>query len=156
MAGFKILLTVSNEADIPKSEFNRLLKTEWTETGEEWHKKFRRSHFAQTAYTKYGYTARSKRYQAFKQRHLGHTIPLVLSGTSRSLSEQKTVSATSKGVSVAMPVRVFNFKSKNSKVDKRKEFTTVIESEVTALESRYQAGLEKQIKTHRSSRTVGV
>jgi hypothetical protein len=83
-------------------------------------------------------------------------LPLVLTGTSLRLSAQKTVVATKKGVTVRMPVRVFNFKSKNSRVDKRKEFTAVARNEVALLENRYQRSLEKRITTHRDNQKTQV
>ena len=153
---FQIKFTVTNEAAVSKQALNAIVKGEWLETGDRWHKKFRKGHFALTAYTKYSYSPRNKRYNFLKQKKLGHVIPLVLSGTSRGLSETKQITAHREGVSVQMPVRVFNFKTRNSKVDKRKEFTTVIPEEVTFLEKRYQVGLERRIKSHQGRRDVKV
>jgi hypothetical protein len=150
----KIDYVVSNESAVAQRDLNRMLKAEWTHMGETWHKRFRRPHFTMAAYGKYGYMPRSRRYNFFKRRSLGHTLPLVLSGTSRQLSEQRTVVATKRGANVRMPVRVFNFKSKTSKVDKRKEFTTVIPQETQILESRFQTGLEKRFVAQRNRRTI--
>jgi hypothetical protein len=152
----RINYIVTNEAAVAQRDLNRFLKAEWTGVGEMWHKRFRRPHFTMAAYVKYGYAPRSKRYEYFKRRSLHHNLPLVLSGTSRQLSEQKNVTATKQSVNVRMPVRVFNFKSKNSKVDKRKEFTTVIPEEIKTLESGFQRGIERQFKQHRKQREVKV
>ncbi len=129
-----------------ESDVKRWVKSAFFDMGAEWHKKYRRPHFSQRAYSKYNYTPRSRTYNRFKKKHLGHTIPLVKTGTSRRLSESHKVVATPEGSRVTMPVRVFNFKTKKSKVDKRKEFTTVAADEKQKLDRRATFHLERDIQ----------
>lgn len=127
------------------------VKSAFADMAREWHKKYRTTHFTQRAYTKYNYTPRSRRYNRLKKRNLGHTLPLVLSGTSRRLSGTKRIFATYKGSRVTMPVRVFNFKTKGSRVDKRKEFTTVASDEKRKLDRRAEFRLEEDIRKFRKT-----
>lgn len=117
-----------------QSDAKKNVKAGWARMAAEWHKKYRRVHFTQRAYTKYNYTPRSKRYNRLKKKHLGHTLPLVRTGTSRNLSESKTVFATHRGSRVTMPIRIFNRRPKNSAVNMRDEFTRVINDEQNDLE----------------------
>lgn len=133
------------------SDVKKWIKDGWFHMGEDWHKKFRRSHFSQRAYGKYNYTPRNRRYNRLKKRTLGHTLPLVKSGKSRQLSEQKKVFATYKGSRVTMPVRAFNFKPKNSSIDMRKEFTSRTPDEQKELDRRATWRLEESVRKFRKT-----
>ena len=134
--------------DAPRSVVKRWVKSGFFTMADEWHKRFRRGHFTLAARSKYNYTPRSRTYNTVKRKIVGHTIPLVLSGTSRDLSETKKVTATSKEGRVRMPVRVFNFRTKNSKVDKRKELTTVLPQERNQLSAMAHLTVEKEAQRY--------
>lgn len=144
----KIEMIVLGPPLIRRTDGNKMMKRTWRDVGNEWHQKFRRSHFTQSAFSKYGYKPRSKRYNRFKRRISGHTLPLVFTGTSRRLSESKTIRATKKNVTVSMPIRVFNFSRKGSKVDKRREMTTVASSEVRKLNNNATRNLERRYRRY--------
>lgn len=133
---------------VKRAAANRMISRSLRNLGAEWHKKFRRPHFTQAAFSRYGYTRRSKAYNRVKKKNVGHTIPLVLSGRSRSLSETKKIRATKNSVTVSMPVRVLNFKTKGSKVDKRKEFETPADFEVETLNNNAVRDLEKRYRRY--------
>lgn len=131
------------------SRRNAMMKQEFFAIGEHWHTKHRPDHFKRIAMSKYGYTPRKPGYVARKMKHTKRNLPLVLSGTSRTLSEQKKIYATANRVHVQMPVRVFNFKLKNSSIDMRREFTTVTKDEVDQISKMTQASLIKQLQNYR-------
>lgn len=134
--------------DAPRSEVRRWVKAGFFTMADGWHRKVRRGHFALSARSKYNYTPRSRTYNTVKRKAVGHTIPLVLSGTSRDLSETKKVTATSKEGRVRMPVRVFNFRTAKSKVDKRKEFTTVLPQERNVLSANAHKTVEQKAQRY--------
>lgn len=143
------LVTISVEYDgvprIGRREINREVKIAYKGMAETWHSQFRDKHFRATAFGEYGYTSRSRKYEAFKKRVAGHKRPLEFSGESRRLSRSKRIQATSKGASVVMPVRAFNFRAKGSKVDMRREFTTVTDREQSTLERQEEQKLTRRL-----------
>jgi len=143
------LVSISIEYDgvprISKREINREVKTAYKGMATTWHQRFRDKHFRSTAFNEYGYPSRSRKYEDFKKRVAGHKRPLEFSGESRRLSKSKRIQATSKGASVVMPVRAFNFRPKGSRVDMRKEFTTVTEREQSTLERQEEQKLTRRL-----------
>lgn len=135
------------EAMTPRRR-NAMVKKEMFAIGEHWHQKFRPDHFKRIAFSKYGYTQRKKSYVARKIKAGAGNLPLVLSGWSRTLSKQRRIIATPNKVHVQMPVRVFNFKPRNSSIDMRKEFSTITSDEYAEFEKMVESGLVKQITSY--------
>jgi hypothetical protein len=127
------------------SQLNSVLRDGFEYIGKYWHRNFRAKKFTQAAYSEYGYTPRKRGYNRNKMQKLGHTRPLEFTGASKLLSENKTVTATKNGVKVAMPVRAFNFRAKNSQVNMRKEFTTISQAEETKLNQVMEQQVVKKI-----------
>lgn len=129
-----------------KGQSRKIIKKTFAERGEHWHNNFRPHHMGRGAFQRYAYTPRTRTYNARKKKHLGHTRPLVFSGTSERLSKQKRVAATSKGVAVRMPVRAFNFRTKRRDGTKspnmRQEFTQITTAEHDAMDKAQQRRLE--------------
>lgn len=145
----KTLVEDNSPTRLMPSVRNKMLRTEFQRMGEKWHKSFMPDHFKRIAFSKYGYTPRKPGYVKRKLKKSLGNLPLVLTGASRDLAKQKKVYATSKGVSVTMPVRVFNFKLKRSTIDMRQEFTTIAPEEITEIEKLAESGLVKQLQNYR-------
>ena len=135
-----------------KRDFFRLFKKSLAYLGKRWHTRFRKRHFSQSAYTLYSYTPRKRAYNRAKLKYLGHTRPLEKSGAAKRQSGSKKVTATRKGVTVKMPIRVANLRAKNSRINMRKEITTVINSEESALERDTVLDFEKRLNRFRQNR----
>lgn len=136
-----------------RSDINKMLTNEWRDMGNTWHKKYRLTHFSMRAYSKYGYTARKKSYNFRKKKAVGHVIPLLLSGEGRMLSGTKNVKANKKGCDVTMPINKFNFRSKGSRVNMRKEMTTVAGVERDDLNKRAERGMARQLNAFKKQYT---
>lgn len=134
---------------ISKRELKQMVADGFERMGIRWHDDFRPGHFSLAAMSKYGYTPRSPGYNKRKRRELGHTIPLVKSGRSRDLSRQRNVTKNSKGARVSMPIRQFNARAKNSKINMRAEFLAETKQESLQLEKEMGDYLEKRISTFR-------
>lgn len=136
----------------PARVLNQIVKDGLAANGEYWHKNYRRRHFHVRAFTYYSYAPRSRKYDRYKRKKLGHTHPLVFTGVSRNLSEGKTIRATPQKVDVIMPTRAFNFRPKNSRVDMRREFTQINREEEHELDRRLEAYAVKQLEGKYSGR----
>lgn len=150
----KITVIVDGAPLIKKTDANKMLKREYRNRGNTWWKKYRLPHFSTVAYSRYGYQKRKPKYNQIKRRRFGHTNPLEFTGTSKQLSNQKRIIATRRSVRIVMGIRVFNFRSKLSKIDKRKEMTTPAEFENKALDKQNQKGLERRITRYRRKTVV--
>lgn len=132
----KISVEVTNDTMVgmSKRDYNATLADTFARLGEEWHAKFRPNHFTSFAYSEYQYQRRSFAYNRLKQRKLGHQNPLHFTGDSKRLSGSATITATKNGVTVTMPVRTFNYKTKHMRMNMREEFTRISSREVAKLE----------------------
>lgn len=151
MIGMNIDGTIYGVEAASRQDVNNWLREGFGVMGDAWHRYYRRTHFSTRASNKYGYAKRAKSYNRRKRRIFGHTIPLVLSGESRSLSETRKIKATKRSVTIRMPVRAFNFKPKNSSVNMRKEFLATTRSEDSDLARRANRRVTKKINEFRKS-----
>lgn len=148
-----VQITETGPIALRQRDLNELIADAYADIALFWHKHFRKRHFTHYGAALYGYAARSIGYLKLKRRKFGHNLPLVLTGTSRQLSESYQINATKNGVTLTMPVRAFNFKTRNSRVDMRREFTTVAAIEQAELEARAQKRLEQKYQSASRSLT---
>lgn len=146
----RIEIEIDGPPIIPRSVAQKMSKREFKRRGETWARHYKDPHFSPIAYSRYGYQKRSRKYNFAKQRRFKHTRPLEYTGTSRRLSKTHKIIATKRSVVIQMPVRVFNLRSKLSKIDKRKEFTTVAPFENKRLDRDQSKGLTKRINNYRN------
>lgn len=155
MLGLNIRVEDDAALNVKRADANRMLKRVLQAVGVRWHKIYRPRHFAMTAYSRYGYTPRAKKYNSFKKRKLGHVLPLVYTGVSRELAGGATIRATSKGVAVTMPARQLNRRPKNSQVDKAAELRRVSLDEAQELQQFAVRNLERRIKRYQRALAAG-
>ncbi|MDZ4858867.1 MAG: hypothetical protein SGI88_07765 [Candidatus Hydrogenedentes bacterium] len=71
--------------------------------GRMWHSEMLKDHFTERASMRYGYSVRTKRYEARKTKKMGHKKPLVWSGTlQKTVAGAVRIRATPKSVKVTM------------------------------------------------------
>jgi hypothetical protein len=133
---------------LTKSDFRHIGRTAMTSVGWLWHRKFKGLHFQPFAGAKYGYARRSPSYnraeQAWgKKRAPGPTRPLVFTGESERLAmssntvRSKATSFEKYHADVIVNAPALNRRNKNTAIDMRREVTTVIPSETTAMNSEF-------------------
>lgn len=115
-----------------------------------WHTEFRPIHFTKRAASRYRYTPRAgqraprgskaykRSYTARKQREKGHTLPLVYTGQSRTLSRLLDIRATSRRGRVVSHARGLNRRPRDrrgrlSPIRMAKELTRLIPTEKRAM-----------------------
>lgn len=152
----KIEVTITDTSGaMTKADANAAVREGYRTIGATWQAKFRKRHFTSFGFTGYGYTPRTKRYDAQKRRRTGQVLPLVLSGDSRDLSENARIDATRNGVAVVSGVKNFNYGG-GKRVDMLKEFRTVIPSEQEELDRRASRAVERQVKREIVYRTTRI
>lgn len=127
-----------------------------------WFQRYLLLHFTQRGATRYGYTPRagqpgsgkawrgSYTYRKLKKFH--HTRPLENTGQGKAQAVgNRKATSTRNSAKAIMPARVFNFRNPASKVDMRKELTTVLDSEQTILEADAQKKADAEF--NRASRS---
>jgi hypothetical protein len=142
------------------SHTKALLKSSWLDRGEYWHKQYRKRHFTLDAVRRYGYQERTKAYNKSKLGTFKIALPLVYTGVSRALSGMGRVTATHKEVKIVSPVTAFNFKPirKDGKppIDMQKEFRTMSDDEIQAMDERQTKFLEKHMNAfQKRSESIG-
>lgn len=152
-----VVLEETGLAALSKSQVKDAVRTQLFAAGEYWHKHFRKRHFQAGAFQRYRYTPRTKRYQWRKlKRGLGNN-PLVFTGVSRTLSEGKTIRATSEKVDVAMPTNRLNLKNTRSKgaiVDMRDELTQISADEHSEIDQLMESGLRRYLTNPTVTKTT--
>lgn len=76
----------------------------------------------------------------------GHTLPLVYSGQSQTLTRMRDVRATSRGCRVVLRSPGFNRRNRFSKIDMRAELTAVSVADRRSAEQTIDATMEQQIR----------
>lgn len=143
----KVNVTESGALAVKQRDANIALKKEYEAAIRTWHRKHRPKHFEAIAFRRYRYTPRSRKYEKWKKKKYGHRLPLVRSGESRLLSQVVTrVSSTPRSAAITMPVRVFNFKPRGSRINMREEFQTFADVEINEYETQMTAGLDRRIR----------
>ena len=154
---------------LTKSDLRAIGRKAIENIGLMWHYKYKAFHFKSFAAAKYGYSPRSPKYRnaefAFgKRRNNGPPRPLVFTGESERLAmasntvRAKATSFDKYHVEVIVNAPALNFKNKNTAIDMRREMTTVIPSELKAMELRFAQvftkGIEQTIARKRGIRRL--
>ena len=168
-----MLLTVTQTESGPtpknlRRHWNDIHREAAVFAGDYWHTRFRPLHFKNLATRRYGYQPRQgealqgakgfrRSYTGQKLQMFGHTRPLVYTGQSETLSEQRTIVATAKGgqfgsatASVRMPTSGLNRRSSPRSPNMAQELRTVIPEEIDEIGQAVRAFLAQrygQIRT---------
>ncbi|MEN0109099.1 MAG: hypothetical protein AAF805_00100 [Planctomycetota bacterium] len=121
-----------------------------------WIRAFLPIHFLKRAYARYGYTPRqgdpgsgrrfAGSYQGNKLLRFGRTLPLVYTGRGRAEAlSSRRATATRRRASAIVPARVYNLRNPASRVDMRKELTTVAAVEQAQLNADAQRKTDAEI-----------
>jgi hypothetical protein len=173
IANFRIHYHGAVPADVDLSQrlFNELRRHAWEKVGYYWHANFRPKHFTREGAREYGYQPRAgepgrpkknfwRSYAGWKQKHLGHQLPLVLTGELREATRVFRVVATSTATSsrlrVILPAAAkANFRHPKSPIDMRAELTHVSEAEAAELVQYMDAVMDDWLRDfrHESSKT---
>ena len=149
-----------------RREFNRIVKEAWGELGVLWHRKMRPKHFTKAGAQEYGYTPRkgeggnigrkgfAKSYTGRKLRRFGHARPLEYSGETKALTRVRDVRATSKGARVVMRANKLNFRNPHSRINMRREMTTVSKKEERHLVEVFNGVIEGKLRAMRTVKVV--
>ena len=98
------------------------------------HRVLRPERFTQAHARRAGYAKRKHAYQRAKLRLHQHQRPLEYSGRAKAYSRDVRISVRGTRARIRYPsLRVFNLKHRNSHVNMRQEFETVLNEEVTVL-----------------------
>lgn len=149
-----VVLEKTGLAALSKSQVKEAVKTQLFAAGEYWHKHFRKRHFQAGAFQRYRYTPRTERYQWRKMKKGLGNNPLVFTGVSRTLSEGKTVKATSEKVDVVMPTRAFNWKNPHSQINMLDEFTQISADEHNEIDQLMESGLRRYLTNPTVTKTT--
>jgi hypothetical protein len=114
-------------------------------------------HFTNRATRRYGYTPRQgepgsgRRFAgSYTHRKLlkyHHTRPLENTGTGKAQAmANRRATSTRDSARAIVPARVFNFRNPNSRVDMRRELTTVLDSEQQNLEGLAQKKTDAEVR----------
>ena len=138
-----------------KSAFNAVVDRAFMEVGEWWHAERRKVHFTHEGAAQYGYEPRKRGYLWAKRKAVGHTLPLVYSGLSRMLSQQKDIRQRRAGVRVVIhaPTLLANPRFKKGpqkgqlakKIPMRDEMTAVSRWEIAKVVRLLRESIQRQI-----------
>lgn len=157
-------MKINVKADLPslsETKIRASVRAALLHAAAEWHSKFLPEHFKFSAYSRYGYMPRDRKYEIRKARHLGHRKPLVYSGTTQqmAMSEVSFRSTSIAGMQASQAVMAvedyFFQRPRNSPIDKAEELTTINEQEQAHLtdivEKRFMEGIGVTGFTRRSN-----
>lgn len=126
--------------------------------GAYWHEFMRPKHFTHSGAALYGYSKRvgqgdgrrfSTSYTGRKLRKFGHTLPLVYTGRSRTLSSIRNITANSRGVTIRITAPTLNLRPKGGRINMRKEMETVASSEMMVLDAEVGKWVEQGLSRPR-------
>jgi hypothetical protein len=149
---------VPSDLALNQREWNRLKTLAWTLVGEHWHEKMRPKHFTRQGAQEYNYQPRTEKYAIRKAVKYGQSEPLVYTGETRDLSQEKNIHATNKGVRVTFPsLRKLNQYKPTSGIDLTEEFQTVSQEEIEELTELWVHQMENFLRGFRGGgvRTIG-
>jgi hypothetical protein len=153
-----IYINVTHWGAVPgvaKRRLPKMLKAAFLVAGRHWHRRMRPEHFTRGAFQRYAgiYRARGKAYAkkkaaALKKRGKPYNLPLVYTGESRrATATNKTITGTSKGVTIRMRAPGLNWRGKGEKVNKRRELTFISDREGRTLVRIIDGVMEKKLMT---------
>lgn len=127
-----------------------------------WHKRIRPKHFTHAGAKEYGYTPRQGEnrvrwrgsYTERKLRKWGHTYPLVWSGGSLRKSQTTRIRTSGKGGKASYSIPVFNYKTKNNRVDKRDEYQRISPRDEVEMVDVFRRRVEARLNLVAASQTT--
>ena len=146
-----------------ESQLNALKRRAWLPVGAYWHEHYVMKHFTHEGGREYRYAPRAgetgnerksfwRSYTGWKQKHLGHTNPLVLSGELRDMAKiyrlEATATSTESKLRVILPMaQKANLRNPKSRfqINMREELTTVSEQEAEVLVGIFDRELQNQL-----------
>ena len=156
-----ICFDITYTGELNNREFNRAKRDAFYHIGVRWHRDMRPKHFTKEGAREYGYKPRKgergsgrgfkRSYTARKLKIHGHTLPLVFSGESRSLSAVRRIKATSNGVTIRMHAPSLNRKHAASEIVMREELTTISAAEEKRLLRAFHLRLVHNLRTIRGT-----
>ena len=132
-------------------------KAAYLAAGIDWHRHALPQHFTKAGARKYGYAPRAgesgntrrggfrKSYTGRKLARMGHTRPLVYSGTSETLCRMRDVRVTSKSARVILRAPGLNRRNPHSRVDMRAEVTEQTQADIDRAARAFDRELQTQI-----------
>ena len=163
-----IALKVTYSGAVPgiaRKELGRIKKLAYEAAGIWWHQKARPVHFTQKAKRLYGYAPRKgesgnphpkgfkRSYTGQKLKTMGHTLPLVYTGTGRALSRMRDVRSTARGVRVVLHAPGFNRRHPKSKIDMVAELTELTGDDEKAAARAIDYRFDLELATIRTTAT---
>ena len=159
MAGEMFGAVIKYRGAVPKialRERNRIYKESYAAVLTYWHRELRPKHFTLAGAAEYRYAPRSRKYEARKQRKVGHTRPLEFSGLSKALTSVRNVTSTSKGGRVRMNAPALNFKHPKSRVHARDELTRISVPEQILLRDMYDREVGQRFAALRTQESTTI
>ncbi len=156
--------TTGFQGKLGKREMNRLSAETWLDVGRRIHRWHVPKHFTKEGAREYRFAPRKGEagnphpkgflasYTGRKLRKFGHTLPLVWTGLSRTLSLRMNLRYTAKGVAVILSSG-FNRRNPRSKIDMRAEMTAVSATDAKEVERTFRDLLEERFKKLNVSET---
>lgn len=114
------------------TEWRKAMKEGFAEAIAVWHADYLPGHFYRSAINKYGYQARSTRYERRKQHLFGHRHPLVYTGAlKRSATTSIRITSTSRGGTGTFrgTARALNFSGRSNYPNLREELTATTQEQ---------------------------
>jgi hypothetical protein len=161
---------VPSDIALSQREWNRLKALAWTLVGQYWHEKLRPKHFTKAGAQEYHYQPRSGEpgtaksddfwhsYAGSKQKKFGENLPLVYTGETRALSEEKNIIANGNGVRITYDsLRKLNQYKPKSGIDLRADFQAVSPEEEEILQELWVHQMENLLRGFRGGgvKTIG-
>ena len=141
----KVKTTALGVFNIKQREANAGLRAVWQRVGETWHKKHRPMHFTRSAYSRYNYDRRNKRYTKAKRAKWGHVKPLTYSGKSKAATDKATIVSTPKGVKIKMGAGNLTQRNPKSNINMEAELLKVNAQEQREYATLMQTALDRMI-----------
>ena len=163
MIGAILITTNGPTPDAMAKHLRPAQKVAFKAIGTLWHRTMRPKHFTKAGAREYQYKPRGGEpgggeqfkgsYLERKLRVMGHALPLVWSGESRSLTRLRDVRSTSKSARVVMRANKLNFRASPNAPDMREELRTISSSEQQRLTKHYEFVLTRELKRIQGRRT---
>ena len=163
---YDVNIRVEGMPGLSKRQGHELTRRTFNDLGIYWHKKLRLKHFTHAGAREYKYTPRSGEQYPFgskkfwasytgrKKRRFGHTNPLQYTGLSKRLTRLRIVRPTRNGVKVVLRARAFNFRNSHSRINMRKEATTISDREIPLLEREGTRKAPRHLRKIRTKRRL--
>jgi hypothetical protein len=154
-----------------QGRWNTIRREAWIVAGNYWHREFRPKHFTKAGAREYGYMPRAgesgntrpkfaQSYTGRKLKKMGHTRPLVWSGTSETLSKIRVVRATAtktkSKAEVVLRTPGLNRQHKDSQIPMRDEMTAVSQAEARKLIEVFDNEVGRQLAAIHTQQTTQI